>query len=129
MAKTHDASGVGRCEGDNPLERKPALVVSLTEQNREQRFQAGTARRRRPDAAGFGGNIAVNVIGGDGVDFPVAQSPPQPFAVGCFAERRVDFADIAARPADVMRQVVRAGFNMHIGASAPMTERRLQRFG
>src|ERR1700680_3855425 len=104
MAKTHDTSWVSRCEGDNPLERKPAFVMSLTEQNREQRFQAGTARRRRPDAAGFGGNITVNVIGGDGVDFRVAQSPPQPFAVRCFAERGVDFAEIAARPADVLRQ-------------------------
>ena len=42
-------------------------------------------------------------------------------------ERRIDLADIASGPADVVREIVRTGLDVHHGAGTPVTQRRLQR--
>jgi len=49
----------------------------------------------------------VHVIGRDGVDVAGKNALPQRFAVPALAQRRIDLADVAALPRDVVRQVMR----------------------
>ena len=68
---------IGRREVNDPSERQAALVVSFAQQDGQQRFQARAAGRCRPDAAGLGRDIAMNVIGRDRIDFAAGQALPE----------------------------------------------------
>src|SRR5580704_8571140 len=120
VAETHDAGRIGRDDLDNSLQRQSPFVVPLAEQNRKQRFQSGAAGRGRPYTAFLGGDIAMNMIGRNRIDLAVAQAQPEPFTVRSFAQRWIDLADVTARPTGVVREIMRAGLDMHRGAGAAM---------
>ncbi len=108
--------------------RHSSLVMAFGQQHRQKCLQPGTPRRRVPDAARLGRNLTMNVIGCDRIDVAGQQGLPQCLAIRRLAQRRIDFADISTGPRNIMRQIVRAGFDMNRGAAAAMTERRRQCF-
>ena len=127
MPQPHFLRGIVRQHLRNALKRKTTAEVALAQHHGEQRFEPGAARRRAPDAPGLAREIAVDMIGCDGVDLTVGDASPKGFTIGRFAQWRIDLAGVAAGKADVVRQIVRTGFDGDPATAGAGAKRRLER--
>ena len=67
------------------------------------------------------------MISCDRVDLTVGDASPKGFTIGRFAQRRIDLAGVASGKADIVRQIVRTGFDGDPATAGAGAERRLER--
>src|SRR5262249_3584496 len=61
------------------------------------------------------------------IDLAIGNAGPERFTIAGLAQRRINFTDVTAREADIVRQIVRACFDGDAAAASARAERRLQR--
>src|SRR5262245_24414962 len=127
MPEPHFLGGIARQHVCKAIEWDTAPEMALAQHGGEQRFEPGTTRRRAPDAAGLAGEIAVDMVGRNRIDCSIGNAGPERFTIAGLAQRWINFTDVAALEADIVCQIVRAGFDGDAAAAGARGERRLQR--
>ena len=120
ISQCKDAGRRSAQQRADAAQRQTTLVVPLVQQHRQDGGRAGESLRGQPEALVLGGTLARHMVGGHHVHRAIGQALPQRLLVIAVAERRVGLAHAAQRHISGMRQVMRAGLDVHaLVAAAP----------